>query len=128
VVVSIDVYRSPLGRYSVYTRNGSRDLGIDPSKYAKRMEDLGAGEILLNSINADGTRNGYDLQLVNTVSSGLNIPVVACGGAGHLDHFRQGIASGASAVAAGSLFVFHGKLHSVLITYPTPQEIRSLSL
>jgi cyclase len=118
VVVSIDVRRNWLGRYSVCTRCGQHDTRRDPVEYARQMEREGAGEILLNSIDRDGTMSGYDLELVRRVSEAVNIPVVAVGGAGVLGHFRQAVESGASAVAAGSMFLFHGKHRAVLITYP----------
>jgi cyclase len=124
VVAAIDVRRSLLGRYTVTTRSGSRDLGRDPVEYAKAMEQDGAGEILLTAIDRDGTQSGYDRELIRRVAGAVSIPVIACGGAGHLDHFREAVDDGASAVAAGSLFVFHGRHRAVLITYP---EIAALS-
>ena len=91
---------------------------------ARRAEELGAGELFLNSIQRDGTMSGYDLDLIAEVSASVQIPVIACGGAGSLDDLatvtRRG---GASAAAAGSLFVFHGKYRAVLISYPPPQTV-----
>lgn len=118
VVVSVDVRRSLLGGCSVFTRSGQRDLRRDPVEYARTMEQLGAGEILLTAIDRDGTLNGYDLDLVERVANAVSIPVIACGGAGNLEHFREAVDHGASAVAAGTLFVFHGRHRAVLITYP----------
>jgi cyclase len=118
VVVSIDVRRSLLGKYSVCVQSGQEDLKRDPVAYAREVEQLGAGEILLNAIDRDGTRAGYDLELIQRVAEAVSIPVVACGGAGSLQHFREAVQQGASAVAAGSFFVFHGKHRAVLITYP----------
>ena len=123
VVVSIDVRKSWLGKYGVYTRSGTQEQKIDPVNHAVRMEAAGAGEILLTSVDRDGTMSGYDLDLVAAVSRAVSIPVVASGGAGSVLDFRQAIGSGASAVAAGSLFVFHGKHRAVLITYPEYAEL-----
>jgi cyclase len=89
------------------------------------MEKLGAGELILNSIDRDGMMQGYDLELIRAVTQKVQIPVVACGGAGSMVHFRQAIhEAGASAVAAGSVFVFQGRHRAVLINYPTQAELR----
>ncbi len=108
VVVSIDAKRAASGRYEVYTRSGTRATGIDPSVFAKRVEQLGAGEILLTSIDRDGTMEGYDLALVREVSRAVAIPVVASGGAGSYDDMLEAIREGgASAVAAGAVSSLH---------------------
>jgi cyclase len=126
VVVSIDAKRSWLGGYSVFVKSGKIDVRMDPVDYARRMADLGAGEILLNAIHRDGTMEGYDLELIQRVTAAVTIPVVAVGGAGRLGDLPKAVASGASAVAAGSLFVFHGKHRAVLITYPPYAELERL--
>jgi cyclase len=90
------------------------------------MERLGAGEILLTAIDRDGTQSGYDLELIRLVADAVAVPVVAAGGAGSLQHFREAADAGASAVAAGSLFVFHGKYKAVLITYPEYRDLEKL--
>jgi cyclase len=96
-------------------------------EYAKRIENEGAGEILINSIDRDGVMGGYDIELIKSVSNSIKIPVIACGGAGSLNDFRLAVKEGgASAVAAGSFFVFHGKRRAVLITYPSYSEISDL--
>lgn len=123
VVVSMDVRRSWLGAYTVRVAGGTRDLKREPAAYARAMEQLGAGEILLNAIDRDGTREGYDLELVRRVSEAVSIPVVVAGGAGEVRHFREATEAGASALAAGSMFVFHGKHNAVLITYPEYEEL-----
>jgi len=85
---------------------------------------MGAGEILLNSIDRDGTMSGYDVDLTKLITSAVGVPVIACGGAGNLNHFREAVAAGgASAVAAGSMFVFHGPHRAVLISYPSRNEL-----
>lgn len=99
----------------------------EPLHFAHRMEDLGAGEVILQSVDRDGTMVGYDLDLVQTVTQELSIPVVAAGGAGTLDHLRQVVhVAGASAAAAGAFFVFQGKHRAVLITYPEPAVVDAL--
>lgn len=128
VVASVDVKRSLLGRYTVVTECGTRKTGIDPVDFVQMMEEIGAGEILLNSMDKDGTLSGYDLDLISQVADAVTIPVVAIGGAGDINHFREAVGAGASAVAAGSMFVFQGKHKAVLITYPGYEEIRKIWL
>ncbi|HLL25229.1 MAG TPA: AglZ/HisF2 family acetamidino modification protein [Kofleriaceae bacterium] len=123
IVASIDVKKSFLGKYVVVSHGGKRKQPHDPVQWAKRVEQAGAGEILLTSFDRDGTQQGYDLELVRQVTGAVRIPVVASGGAGKVQHFADAIQSGASAVAAGSLFVFHGPHRAVLITYPTRAEL-----
>lgn len=123
VVASIDVRRGLFGRYELFVDGGSRSTGIDPVEFAKRMEDSGAGEILLTSIDRDGTMKGYDLELVRKVASAVGIPVIASGGAGSVRDFGLAVREGAAAVAAGAMFVFHGPHRAVLITYPSQSEL-----
>lgn len=124
VIVSLDVRRKLFGRYEVYVNGGREATGIDPVSAARRAADLGAGEVLLNSIDRDGSMEGYDLDLVRTVADSIAIPLVACGGAGSLGDLRRALhEGGASAVAAGSLFVFVGKHRAVLITYPSSADV-----
>jgi cyclase len=127
LVVAIDVKRSLLGRYEVVTRSGTRRTGLDPVAWAQQAESLGAGEILVNSVDRDGTMKGYDVALLRKVTGAVRVPVVACGGAGGLGDLRAAVVEGgASAVAAGSLFVFHGRHRAVLITYPDHRELEQL--
>jgi cyclase len=126
VVVSIDVRRSFLGKYGVAVRGGQVATGREPVEYARAMEQLGAGELLLQSIDREGTQSGYELELIQRVAAAVTVPVVASGGAGSMQHFRQAVEAGASAAAAGSYFVFHGKHRAVLITYPAYNELREL--
>src|SRR6266478_1068622 len=107
IVVSIDVTRTTAGEYEVRTRGGSRGTGIDPVACARQMEELGAGELIVNSIDRDGTMGGYELDLIGRVARAVRIPVIACGGAGGTRDFSAAAKiAGASAVAAGSLFVY----------------------
>lgn len=124
IVVSIDVKKNIWGKYKVHTNNGTINAGFDPVDFAVQMEKAGAGEILLNSIDKDGTFSGYDLELIKAVSSAVNIPVVAIGGAGSVDDFTKSIMNGASAASAGSLFVFQRPHRAVLISYPTQNELK----
>lgn len=127
VVVSIDVKKSLLGKYEVYTQNATLRTNTHPVDYARKMEDLGAGEIILCSVTNEGTGKGYDLKLLEKVCSAVDIPVVASGGCGCLQDMKDAISLGsASAVAAGNFFVFHGKLNAVLITYPNYTELNEL--
>jgi imidazole glycerol-phosphate synthase subunit HisF len=119
VVISIDVKKNFLGKYRVFIRNGTENTGIDPVVFALKMQEEGAGEIFLNSIDKDGMYSGYDLELVKKVSDFLTIPLIICGGASSVDDFRPAIQHGASAVAAGSLFVFQRPHKAVLISYPS---------
>jgi len=124
IIVSVDVKRKLLGRYEVYGDGGTRPTVHEPAAYARQMQDLGAGEILLTAIDRDGTMKGYDIEMVSKVASAVSIPVIASGGAGTIADF--GIASrqgGAAAVAAGAMFVFHGPHRAVLITYPSHAEL-----
>jgi len=119
VVVSIDVKKGLFDNYEVVSRNGTEKTGRDPVEFAREMEQRGAGEILVNSIDRDGTMQGYDLQLLRMVSSAVRVPVIACGGAGKVADFGAAVKDGgASAVAAGSMFVFQGKHRAVLISFP----------
>jgi cyclase len=123
IVISIDVKKNWLGQYKVYSDRGSRDTGLIPVDFAKRMEDIGAGELLINAIDHDGTYKGYDTAIIEKIANMVDIPVIACGGAGSLSDFSDAIAHGASAVAAGSMFVFQRPHQAVLISYPTQIDL-----
>lgn len=122
VVVSIDVKKEK-DQYKVFVKNGKINTEKDLVEYAKEMERLGAGEIFLNSIDQDGTMEGYDTDIIKRVSSAVNIPVIASGGAGKMEDFALAVKAGASGVSAGSLFVFIGPYRAVLINYPERSEI-----
>lgn len=125
IVVAIDVKQDKKGKYEVLTHGATVKTGLEPVEYARRMEQIGCGEIFLNSVDRDGTMKGYDLTLIEQVSNAVSVPVVACGGAGTLSDFNEAVTTGgASAVSAGSFFVFHGKLRAVLITYPSEEELK----
>ncbi len=107
IVVAIDAKQTAPGKWEVYTHGGRNPTGIDAVEWAKRVTELGAGEILLTSMDADGTKDGYDLALTRTVSAAVTIPVIASGGAGTLDHLKEAFTKGhANAVLAASIFHF----------------------
>lgn len=118
LVVSIDIGKTWRGNRRVFIHNGKEKIPFAPRDYAKVMEESGAGEIILNAIHKDGTWSGYDLDLIREVSEAVNIPVIALGGASGFNDFKAAVASGASAVAAGSYFVFQKKGMGVLIKFP----------
>jgi cyclase len=126
IVVSIDVKRDFFGKYHVYTHGGRLKAEWHPVELAMLMESMGAGEILLTSIDRDGTQKGYDLELIKSVADAVSIPVIACGGAGEVGHFAEALKAHASAVAAGSMFVFHGRHRAVLISFPSQQELKQV--
>lgn len=125
ITVSMDVKKNFWGKYQVYTKAGKLNTGLDPVKFAVQMDQMGAGELLVNVIDRDGTMQGYDTDLLKKITSEVSMPVIACGGAGKMEHFREAVEKGgASAVAAGSMFVFHGAHRAVLINYPSQEEIK----
>lgn len=111
----------------VVTHNGRKKVALQPVDAARQMEKHGAGELLVNSVDRDGTMAGYDLDAIRRIADAVNIPVVALGGAGRLDDLARAIRDGGvSAAAAGSLFVFTGVHRAVLITYPSQPELERL--
>jgi cyclase len=120
LVVGIDALRVAPGVYEATTRNATHRTGFDIRRRAEEAAGLGAGELLLNSVDRDGTMTGYDLELLRLVTSVVGVPVVACGGAGSMADLASAVRDGgAAAAAAGSFFVFHGRHRAVLITYPS---------
>ncbi|MGK5551113.1 imidazole glycerol phosphate synthase subunit HisF [Actinomadura kijaniata] len=108
VVLSVDARRAPgtPSGFEVTTHGGRKGTGIDALEWARRGEELGVGEILLNSMDADGTRNGFDLEMIEKVRARVSVPVIASGGAGRVGHFAPAVAAGADAVLAASVFHF----------------------
>jgi cyclase len=120
VIVVLDVKKKLLGGYEVYTHNGKKATGINPFKFVEEAQRLGAGEIVINSIDRDGVMKGYDLDLIAKVREKISLPMTVLGGAGSLEDIEKVINShGVIGVAAGSLFVFRGPYKAVLINYPT---------
>ncbi len=126
IVGAMDVGKNLFGKAVVKTVNGSHSTKYSPREYARRLEEAGAGEIFLNSITQDGVMEGYDCELIREVADSVQVPVIACGGAGNLQDCKRAIDSGASAAAAGSIFVFWGVNKAVLINYPDSAETAEL--
>ncbi|MBA4320946.1 MAG: imidazole glycerol phosphate synthase subunit HisF [Flavobacterium sp.] len=127
IIISIDVKKNSSGKYKVYSHCGSKETKLNPVEYARQVALLGAGEIMINSIDRDGTMEGYDLELVQKIADAVSVPLIACGGAGKLTDFYNAAKTGnASAVAAGSMFVFHGQKRAVLINYPSKEEMKEI--
>jgi cyclase len=123
-VVSMDVRSGGFfGQKRVVVLNGTTNLDVPPLEFAKKMEDLGVGELILTSVDQEGTMKGYDLKLIDGIAHQISIPLIANGGAGNTEDFRSAIQAGASAVAAGSFFVFQGPRKAVLISYPSQEEL-----
>ncbi len=126
IVASIDVADGLFRSRQVKVRNGRESLRRDPVDFAREMERRGAGELLLTSIARDGTGIGYDCDLIGSVADAVGVPLIASGGAGKLEHFAEAIAAGASAVAAGSMFVYHGPHRAVLVSYPDRRNLETI--
>lgn len=125
VIASLDVKRSRFGKYSVVARGGTRRTNLELESAVKLAEELGAGEILLTSVDRDGTYEGFDLELVERGSSAASVPVVACGGAGSIRDLAKAAHAGASGVAAGSLFVYQSRAMGVLINFPSRDRLEA---
>jgi len=128
LVVVIDVKKTGLlRRHEVVTHNGTRRTGLNPVEFATHVAELGAGEIVINSVDRDGEMKGYDLDLVENVRKQINLPLTVLGGAGSLEDLRELVERfGLIGAAAGSLFVFKGKYRAVLINYPNQEEKEAL--
>lgn len=125
IVVSMDVKRNGVG-YEIFTSCGKKPTGFSPLEFARRVEASGGGEILVNSIDRDGTMQGYDIELIKMISHAVRIPLIACGGCGKIEDFYAAIyEGGACAAVAGSFFVFQGKRRAVLINFPTREELQA---
>ncbi len=127
IVVSIDAKKTLFGKYECWIKDGSTNTKMHPVDLAKKSQELGAGEIIVNSIDLDGMMTAYDIELIKSIAEIVSIPVVACGGAGNLEHLKEAYFNGkAHALAAGSMFVFHGPRRAVLINYPSKSELLQL--
>ena len=124
IVVCIDVKSSFFGGPRVATVHATKSSGLSPEEFARSMEQRGAGELIVQSVDRDGAMSGYDLELVRKVASAVTVPVVALGGAGKLDDLRRAhVEAHATGLAAGSLFVYQGPKRGVLINYPERSEL-----
>ncbi|MFZ6033687.1 MAG: AglZ/HisF2 family acetamidino modification protein [Melioribacter sp.] len=127
IVVCIDIKKNIFNKYQVVYRNASHKINKDAVEFAQRVEEYGAGEIIVQSVDRDGTYNGYDIELIKNISRAVTIPVIALGGARNYNDFKLAVNDAkASAVAAGSLFVYHGPRRAVLINYPSKNEMREI--
>lgn len=123
IVVSIDIKSNILGKFKLYRFSGSKKVGINLEDHIRRIEDSGAGEIILNSINNDGCMEGYDLELIKKVNPITNLPVILLGGAGKKEDLIDAINAGASGVSAGSLFIYQGIHKAVLVSYIKNEDL-----
>jgi cyclase len=127
IVVSIDVKKNLFGKELTWIYSGKKSTKYDPVSFSRLMEEMGAGEIIINSIEHDGMMQGYDISLIRRISESVSIPVVALGGASSLPDLKSAVTEGyASAVAAGSMFVYHGPRNAVLINYPEKEQLNHL--
>ena len=125
VVASIDVKKNIFGKEQAYKISGTTKINLSLVEYIKQLENAGAGELFVNSIDRDGTYQGYDLALIKQVSSLVNLPIIACGGASSIDSFLPAVQHGASAIAAGSMFIYTGSTRGILINYPKQEDLVS---
>lgn len=126
IMVSVDVSRSWRNRPHLFESRKGKRLKKPWHEFLREAVSCGAGEIVLNSVDRDGMMQGYDLQLLHEAAESVDVPLIALGGAGKIEHLRDAVQAGASAAAAGSLFVFHGPHRAVLISYPTYHELETL--
>ena len=124
ISICIDIKKNWLGQERIWMLNGKKQAKYSPIEFAKLMEDNGAGEVIIQSIDQDGIMEGYNLPLITKIAESVSIPVVALGGAGKLEHMWEAYTKGyATGLAAGSMFVYHGPRRGILINYPDYQEI-----
>jgi cyclase len=129
IVVSIDVNKDKYGNYYASTHSGNKKSKLSPLDIAIKAEKLGVGEIIIISIDRDGTMIGLDRNLIKTISQNLSIPVVACGGTKSIDDIKETFDEGyAHAIAAGSLFVYYGKNKGILINFPEENELYNIGI
>jgi cyclase len=123
IVVSVDIKKNIWNQYKLYNEVGSKNIK-NWKGFVRDAANAGAGEILINAVDKDGMMNGMDLQLIQEASEIVNVPIIAIGGVGSLSDISQAIEAGASAIAAGAFFVYHGPHRAVLVTYPTYNELK----
>lgn len=126
ILVSIDIKRNWLGKPLLYSAANGKTLSLDWQHFLQEAVKAGAGEVVLNSVDCDGTMQGMDIELIQKASKAMQVPLIAVGGVGSLLDIKSGIQAGASAIAVGAFFVFHGPHRAVLITYPKYQELEEL--
>ncbi len=127
IVGALDVKKNFWGKYQVYSHVRKNTIDVPVADQVKIFQDLGVGEIFVNNVDKDGTMEGYDISLVKSLTSAVDVPVIACGGCGSMEDISKVVnEGGASAAAAGSFFVFHGKHRAVLITYPEYSSLEKI--
>ena len=127
VIGSIDVKKNIWGKYHVYINNGTEKIAVDVVEWAQEMVAKGIGELLITSIDRDGTWEGYDVNLIKKITSAVNVPVIANGGAGSVEHIKDAVKNGhASAVALGSMVVYQKKGMGVLVNFPDKRELSEI--
>jgi len=128
IVVCVDVKKKLFKKKQTWTLAGEKASGYNPVDFARMMQDNGAGELIVQSIEQDGMMHGYDIPLIKEVSEVVTIPVIALGGAGNLSHLKQAYTEAyANGLAAGSMFVYHGARKGILINYPEYDELRTIT-
>ena len=123
IVASIDIKKNIFGKYKAYSKSGKNMVKYSIEDYLKKITEAGIGEVFVNSIDKDGTFNDYDYSIIKMISEICHVPVTVCGGANSLSSFKDAIEAGASAVAAGSFFIYKGKAKGVLINYPSRETL-----
>jgi len=124
IVAAVDIKKNLFGKYKVYNSAKQKNIDLDIKKYLQSLEENGAGEIYISSVDKDGTFEGYDIELVKDVTKDIKVPVIINGGAKNISDFSRAIKEcGVSAVSAGSMFVFNGPHKAVLITYPEYEKL-----
>jgi cyclase len=127
IVVCLDVKKKFMGKTQTYIMSGEKPTGHDPVSFARIMQEHGVGELIVQSVEKDGTMQGYDINLIKSVAKAVTIPVVALGGAGNLANMKQAYSEAfASGLGAGSMFVYHGARKGILVNYPSNQELKSI--
>lgn len=126
IVCAIDIKKNFWGKYFVFDHVRGKLTNTPIIDYVNMIQSWGAGEIFVNNVDRDGSYQGFDLDVIKLISSTVSIPVIACGGASHLNDIKLAADSGASAVAIGSIFVFQGPHRAVLISYPTQEELKKI--
>lgn len=126
IIMSIDIKKNWLGKYELYSSAKNKIIKKDWRQFIIDSVSAGAGEILINSVDKDGTMQGMDLNLIEIATNLVNVPIVSAGGVGSMKDIKDSIAAGSSAVAVGSFFVYYGPHKAVLITYPSTEELKEL--
>lgn len=127
IVGAMDIKKNFWGKYHVYSHAQKTTLSVEPVEHAVALQKMGVGEIFVNNVDHDGMMNGYDFNIIKDITRSIDVPVIACGGGSSIEDIDRVInESGASAAAAGSFFVFHGKHRAVLITYPDYATLRRI--